>query len=192
MLQMIKTERKLTPFLHYQVEDAGIEVAVDEDLANEDYVAIKTDDYYNSLHLGDTIKSIDYLVTVDCSCDVYVLYLLEFKNVGSPSHLQIKDIVEKFNNTINDFINARFNYIFLNDRYKYRAVHLYLVSDAYRVGERFKSHDEYVKFIERYNSVGRDSLKVDYSLSQRLFRIKNKPCRIKYALPKELMIQKEY
>lgn len=74
--------------------------------------AVKVDDYYAGLRLAAPPKAIDFLVVVDCECDAFVMYLLELKNVSAPKFLLIRDIHEKFQNTIDDFLSRRFGYIF--------------------------------------------------------------------------------
>ena len=89
------------------------------------------------------------VVAVDNSCDSYNLYILEMKNVKEPKFLDIKAIQDKFSTTINDFLSIRFKDIFLSDKYKYKDICLYLVSDAYGVGGSFHSHEEYRKYLEK-------------------------------------------
>ena len=80
MIQQISQERQLTKYTTHKIQDEGIEVSIDPLLSPDDYIAIKVDDYYNGLHLAKTTpKAIDFLVAVDCSCQDYVLYLLELK-----------------------------------------------------------------------------------------------------------------
>lgn len=109
------------------------------------------------------------------------MYILEFKNVNGPEKLNIADIQEKFSNTINLFLNDTFSDIFLNDRFKYKAVKLYLVSDAYNEVGHFKNHSEYLAFRQKINK--RDSLKVDVSLSSKLYKFRGKILRIEYDIP---------
>ncbi len=89
MLQMIKSEVTLKPYLYYVIEDEGIEVEVETTLSEDEYISVKVDDYYNGLHLATPPKSVDFIVVVDCSCNAFVLYILEFKNVKSPAYLNI-------------------------------------------------------------------------------------------------------
>ena len=89
MIQQISQERQLTKYTTHKIQDEGIEVSIDPLLSPDDYIAIKVDDYYNGLHLAKTTpKAIDFLVAVDCSCQDYVLYLLELKNVKTPQAYQ--------------------------------------------------------------------------------------------------------
>lgn len=189
MVNMIKNNPQLGPYLCDCLEDAGIKVEIDPDLTSEDYVAIKVDNYYAGLRLGGiTPKAVDFLVVVDCHCDWYAMYILEFKNVKGPEKLNISDIQEKFTTTINSFLNKTFADIFLNDRFKYRAVKLYLVSDAYGEVGRFKNHDDYLAFRQKINK--RDSLKVDVSLSSKLYKFRGKLLRIEYDIPPNPIISR--
>ena len=45
MVDMIKKDARLAPYLNTALEDAGIEVKIDSTLTPEDYAAIKVDEY---------------------------------------------------------------------------------------------------------------------------------------------------
>lgn len=178
---MIKKDARLAPYLYTSLEDAGIEVEIDSTLTSQDYAAIKVDEYYAGLRVAPTPKAVDFLVVVDCRCDWFAMYILEFKNVNGPEKLSIANIQEKFANTINLFLNDTFSGIFLNDRFKYKAVKLYLVSDAYNEVGYFKNHNEFLAFRQKINK--RDSLKVDVALSSKLYKFRGKILRIEYDIP---------
>lgn len=181
MVNMIKRDARLVPYLRTVIEDSGIAVSVAPNLLQEDYVAIKVDDYYAGLNLQRTPKAVDFIVVVDCQCDWFSMYILEFKNVNGPDKLNITEIQEKFTNTINLFLNDTFADIFKNDRFKYKGIKLYLVSDAYGAVGSFNNHAEFLAFREKINR--RDSLKVDMSLSSKLYRFRGKIVKIEYDIP---------
>ena len=181
MVNMIKRDARLVPYLRTTIEDAGITVNVDPALQEEDYAAIKIDDYYAGLNLKRTPKTVDFIVIVDGKCDWVSMYILEFKNVNGPDKLDITDIQEKFSNTINLFVNDTFADIFNNDRFKYRRIRLYLVSDAYGAVGAYSNHAEFRAFREKINR--RDTLKVDVNLSSKLYRIRGKIVKIDYDIP---------
>lgn len=188
MVNMIKRDARLVPYLRTSIEDAGITVDVDSVLREEDYAAIKIDDYFAGLNLQRTPKAVDFIVVVDCKCDWFALYILEFKNVNGPDKLNINEIQEKFSNTINLFINDTFTGIFNNDRFKYRGIKLYLVSDAYGAVGAFSNHADFLAFRERVNR--RDTLKVDMHLSSKLYRIRGKIVKIEYDIPPNPVISR--
>lgn len=187
MIQKIKEEKTLKPYVRYIIEDAGIEVGVDSKLTEDEYIGVKVDDYYNDLPENPP-KSVDYVVAVDCSCDAYVLYIIEMKNVNSPKHLIISDIHEKFYYTIEDFLKTRYKNIFLDDKIKYKDMKLFLVSDAYGLKGKYEKFEQYRKYLGRVNE--RDTLKVDRSLGSRLFKFRNMVRKIEFDIPPNPVICK--
>ena len=181
MVNMIKRDARLAPYLKTLLEDAGIEIGINPALSTKDFAAIKVDEYYAGLKLPTTPKAVDFVVVVDCQCDCFVMYILELKNVNGPDKLDIAAIQEKFSNTINLFLSDAFSDIFLNDRFKYKGIKLYLISDAYEEVGTFANHAEYLAFREKINK--RDSLKVDMSLSSKLYRFRGKILKIEYDIP---------
>ncbi len=191
MIQKIKNCKELIPYLKKIIADEGIEVGIEECLLPEKIAIIKVDDYYNNLHLSFPPKSIDFVIVVDCECDWYVLYLLELKNVNSPRKLSIKNIQEKFENTINDFLSQRFKNIFTASQYKYKDVKLYLVSDAYGLAGKYGTYAEYKKIQDKKQKIqGRDSLRVDFNLSLKPFKFRGRVCRIDYDIPPNPIIRR--
>lgn len=191
MIHEIKECRELIPYLKEEIKDEGIEVGVEEGLVPEKMAAIKMDDYYNNLHVEMPPKSIDFLVVVDCECSWYALYLLELKNVNSPKKLSIKDIQDKFETAIDNFMSARFEKIFLCERYKYKDIKLYLVSDAYGLNGKYGTFEEYKKIQERRQKIqNRDSLRVDRNLGSKLYKFRGKIYKINYEIPPNPIIKK--
>lgn len=181
MVNMIKKDAHLVPYLTTTIEDTGIEVGLDQRLCPDDFAAIKVDDYYAGLKISTPPKAVDFVVIVDCQCDSFSMYILELKNVNGPGKLNIVDIQEKFSNTINLFLSNTFSYIFLNDRFKYKEIKMYLVSDAYGEAGNFANHSEYLRFRDKVNK--KDTLKVDMSLSEKALSLsrKNSNNRIRYS-----------
>lgn len=168
--------------------DAGIEVSVFSELREEAYVGIKVDNYYHSLQMACPPKSVDFIVSVDCECSAFVLYILELKNVSAPKFLDIKSIQEKFYNTIEDFMKKKFDDIFNNPRYKYKDIKLYLVSNAYQAGPEVSNHAEYQRLRERMGKI--DSLKVEVNLAKKIFLFRNRMLTIQYDIPPNPIINR--
>ena len=188
MVKMIKEERRLAPYLHKKIEDAGVEVEIDCSLSDDDYAAVKVDDYYAGQGIDNQPKAVDFVVSVDCVCDWFALYILELKDVKSPRRLDIAAIQEKFSNTINLFLSTTFKHIFLNDRFKYRAINLYIVSDVYKEVGKYPSHAAAMAMREKLNK--KDTLRVDLSLSEKHYQFRGKILRIQYDIPPNPIIRR--
>jgi hypothetical protein len=188
MIAQIEHEKKLKKYTTRAIEDAGLKIDVDPKLRNDDYIAIKVDDYYNGLKLGgETPKSVDFIVSVDCECNSYVLYVLELKNTKRVS-FQTKEIHEKFETAFEDFMKVRFCHIFQNDSYKYKDVKLYIVSTAYIEAARFGDYANFKMRMTQMNQ--RDTANRDRQMSDRLYRFRGQIYRIQRECPPNPLIQR--
>ena len=116
------------------------------------------------------------------------MYIIEFKDVSSQEGLKIRDIQDKFTTTINDFLSERFKDIFLDDRYNYKDIQLYLVSDAYGLVGKAESYEKYREIQEKLDK--KDSLKVDKGFEEKVYKFRNRLLRIKYEIPPNPIIHK--
>ena len=172
MIQQINSTNELKDCLTHKIEDAGLEIAVDPLLSETEFIGVKVDDYYMGLHLGgETPKAVDFIVSVDCQCDAYVLYILELKKVRSPKAYTTENIIEKFETAIERFMKTEFSNIFLNDKYKYKDVKLYLVTTAYGNAMGQANFEAYYKLLAKTNK--KDTLVNDCKLSSKYFRFRN-------------------
>lgn len=186
MIQTIKQHPKLKRFVHYDIEDAGFRVEVDFQLTDQDYIGIKIDDYYNSLKLsGETPKSVDFIVSVDCDCDAYVLYVIEFKDTKSYTGNEIWD---KFNTTINRFMAEEFKDVFMNDKFKYKDIKLYLVTTANKTALKYSNYQQYITIHNKVH--GKDTLMSDLMLSGKPFFFRGKYLYINREIPPNPIIKK--
>lgn len=189
MIQQINQTDGLKKYITHEIEDAGLAVAVDSKLNLDEYIGIKVDDYYMGLHLrGETPKAVDFIVTVDCQCDAYCLYILELKNVKSPKGYTTKDIIEKFETAIDRFIKEDFKEIFLNDKYKYKEIKLYLVTSAYGKALGQKNYQSYIELLRKINQ--KDTLTNDWTLSNKLFKFQKRILRIEREIPPNSVIKR--
>lgn len=189
MLQQILQTKELQKYLTHEIADAGLQVDVDTALSKNQYIGIKVDEYYMGLHLGnETPKVVDFIVSVDCECDWYQLYVLELKNVSSPRQYTSESILEKFKTAVERFMKEDFKHIFLNDKYKYKALKLYLVTSAYGKAMGMSNFADYAKIKTKINP--RDTLLYDYKLSEKYFRFRNMICKIEREIPPNPIIQR--
>ena len=189
MIQTIAQHSKLSRFTSHKIEDAGIGVDVENRLTQKEYIGVKVDDYYMSLKLrGETPKAVDFIVTVDCQCNAYVLYIIEFKNTNSPQGYTSKDICDKFDTAINRFMAKEFKDVFQNDRFKYKDMKLYLVTSAYKEAVRYGSFQKYIEMRSKVNQ--KDTLVNDMTLSGRIFCFRGMARRIEREIPPNPVISR--
>ena len=188
MIQMIKNHKKLKPYICSEIEDAGMHIDIAGDLGENDYAAIKVDDYYMGQHDATPPKAVDFLTTVDCTCNSYALYILELKNIHSPKNLSMSAVREKFTTTIERFMMEEYRDIFLNDKFKYKLIKLYLVSSLYNAAGQYKNYEEYRKRLEKAGR--RDTLRVDRLMIEKPFRFRNWVLRIEHEIPPNPVIRR--
>ena len=189
MIPKITNDSRLEKYTRHRIEDAGIEVEVEETLTENEYIGIKVDDYYMGLKLqGETPKAVDYIVAVDCDCDNYALYIMEFKNTRSPGEFTSSSVREKFDTAINRFMKKDFKEIFDNDRFKYKGIKLYLVTTAYRDAMKYGNYEEYVRIKKIVEN--KDTLRNDLYLSVKPFYVRGHLLRIQREIPPNPIIRK--
>jgi hypothetical protein len=125
MLENIKAHEILSQFLEDDCCENNICVTFAEDIARENYIIIKVDKYYNSLGLAETPPSLDCLIIRRCLNTGFGLTLVELKDIDSTKRFTIENLKAKFETTINDFIQTRFNVLFID----YKRIELYFVSN---------------------------------------------------------------
>ena len=186
MITAITREKRLKKCLHWDIVDEGVQIDVNPGLTKAEYVGIKVDDYYKDKHLKVIPKAVDFIVAVDCECDWYALYILELKGVKRTTGT--KAIHEKFTNTIEQFMTEEFKDIFLNDRFKYRDVKLYLVTTSYKKAVALGKFDEYQRIRNKVNA--KDTLANDSTLSDKLYFFRVRYYRIEREVPPNPLICK--
>lgn len=103
----------------------------------------------------------------------------------------LTDIHEKFEMTIQDFLSTKFEAIFLADKYKYKDIKLYLISDAYGLAGKYATFNEYKRVQEKRQKIqARDSLRVERHLGGKLYKFKGKIVKINYDIPPNPIIKR--
>ena len=174
MFDEIIQNSELFALIRSKCDENEISVKFDKRLENDEnkYIILKTDAYYNTINFATPLPSVDCLIIVKCdSSQGYDFYLIELKNIKSPSGFNKKNIVKKFQTIIEDFLTKRFGDIFLN--YSINNLYLFFISDPYRKGNL--TDKEYEKIIK--------GLKLEFFQSIKPLIFKGKEAFITPALP---------
>jgi hypothetical protein len=170
MIGRVKQHPQLKSFLAQTCEERGISANMDGDIPAGNYVIIKVDNYYNHQKMSKTPPSIDCLIIQRCSDGSFMIYLIELKNIKSPKGFNSKQILKKFNVTVNDFMSIRFKDIFLHPDFKIKEVRPYFVTNPYRIKDKTTSHR-------------RQGTKMKTLLSMGNFEFNNKTYQLREELP---------
>lgn len=182
MIEAIKSEESLQPFLTDECQENRCAAEIDETIEKEDIAIIKIDDYYNSLKLSKTPPSIDHLITVSREEGDFNLFLVELKDIKSPRYFKVDNIKKKFRTTIDDFMSIKYKVIFLNEVYKINKIRLYFVTDPYD----WTNKDIPKEKLEKV----RKGTKLDLVMQVKPFRFRGKLYQIKHELPNPLITNK--
>lgn len=158
MITKINTHNILSQYVEDTCSENGVCVTFDKDVLPGSYSIIKVDKFYNSLNIEKRPASIDCLIVVKSINLGYGLNLVELKKIDNCKGFEIKNIKEKFETTLFDFIKVRFKIPLDID---YNSVKLFFVTnnELYKrdmglkmevlINLRFKFNDKYLMIIPR-------------------------------------------
>lgn len=158
MIEKIKTHNILSNFIEDTCCENGVCVTFEADISPNSYAIIKVDKYYNSFNIKKRPASIDCLIVRKCVNIGYGLTLVELKNIDNSKGFDLKNMKEKFETTLFDFIKVRFKNILDID---YKEIKLFFVSnnELYKrdlglkmevlINVKFKFNDKYLMIIPR-------------------------------------------
>lgn len=126
MIKKIKAHKILSKYVEDTCCENDVCVTFENDILPSSYSIIKVDKFYNSLNIERRPASVDCLIIRKCITIGYGLTLVELKKIGSSKGFEVKNIKEKFETTLTDFIKVRFK-IPLN--IDYSEVKLYFVTN---------------------------------------------------------------
>lgn len=174
MFDEILQNSDLFELIRYNCSENQISAEFDPQLEEEKYMILKPDAYYNTIKFAAPLPSVDCLIIVKCDLNQgYDFYLIELKNIKSPSGLNIKNIAQKFQTVIDDFLTNRFGSIFLNNQYNINNLYLFFISNLHNYGSTDqKEYDEKVK-----------GLKLKISQLIKPLKFRGKRAEIKPSLP---------
>lgn len=134
LLERLYDNEILAPFLQKECCENGVCITFDSDIAEDNYVVIKVDDYYKSLKLDKIPASPDCLIIRKCVNGGYGLTIGELKNISTADSFKVENMKEKFSTCFDDFISKRFKEYLFED---YQEIKLYFVSNI----EIYKKRD---------------------------------------------------
>jgi hypothetical protein len=172
MINKIKNTKALQPFITDKCEENEVAAEMDETIHPDNYLVLKVDNYYNSLHLANTPPSVDCLVPLKCRDNGFIIHLIELKKIKRPGSFSVKNLYKKFKTTIENFMAKRFKNIFHNEKYyTIKRLELYFVTSSY---------DEKIRRKE-------GTTRMDTLLARPPFRFMRKKYQIKHKLPNPII-----
>ena len=166
LIDDVRNNLEISSFLEQTCCENNIEVSVSSEVNSASICIIKVDKYYNSLNLSQTPPSVDCLILQHCILQNFFFHIVELKSVDKSPRLDINNVIEKFHNTISDFISVRF----FEPIGKYDSVKLKLVLVS-KVGNT--GSDTMLRKILRENSFSYKGLKSIIDLKYSTYTIEN-------------------
>ncbi len=115
LLEKIRNDAVLSKYLSDDCEEAGMCVVLDDRIAENAYVIIKVDNYYNN----EVVKpppSPDCLIIQECAqLETYSIAIVELKSIRSSRRFAVANMTKKFVTCLEDFIDRRFSDYFNRD-----------------------------------------------------------------------------
>lgn len=108
MIKKIKTHKVLSIFVEDTCCENEVCVTFEDGILPTSYAIIKVDKFYNSLKIEKRPASVDCLIVRECVKQGYGLTLVELKKIDNSRGFESKNIIEKFETTLFDFIKVKF------------------------------------------------------------------------------------
>lgn len=175
MITSILQDESLTSIMSNKIKEHNVGLVIDSSYYIDDLldstkiVNLEIDKFYNSQRLANTPPSIDNLVAIKRTDDIYTLYLIELKDVQKMKSIG-RNIEEKFKTTIDDFMAYRYRHIFQKQNIKYTDIKLLLVCNRFKFLGEDITDEQYERKIK--NSI------VEKLLLAKPIKFNNIACRI--------------
>jgi hypothetical protein len=187
MFELIEQSYELCVLLRQSCEENDVGVIIcDEllengELRHEHIKILKVDEYYSSQNFHNPPPAIDCLIIVKEDAGSVSLFLIELRNSRRSSSIKPSAIRPKFETTLRDFMETRFQSVFLSVETVVASIKLWLITVPIEVMN--KGEDYYRKKIKL--SV------IDQYASQKPFRFRGKVCLLEVYLPRPEVCKRE-
>ncbi|MFK7979675.1 MAG: hypothetical protein AB8G86_06815 [Saprospiraceae bacterium] len=139
LINLLNEDEVLQIHIRPECEDEGLCVDFEESIDKNTTIVLKVDDFYNGLNLAETPASIDCLIIQFCGDNTYKLSLVELKNVERARLINPKNLREKFETTLYDFMSNRFRDYFYNEAFDFK-IELILCAGKLQNDNSFRSY----------------------------------------------------
>ncbi|MHB8259456.1 MAG: hypothetical protein ACYDCN_01485 [Bacteroidia bacterium] len=130
LIQELKNSQVVANFLCDVCSERGFSADINNVISQDDHVIIKVDDYYNSL--GTKVPaSPDCLIVIKCADGNFTIFIVELKDIANQHGFSNKNIREKFETCLNDFMQNVLRSHFVESQYIFNKIELYFVTDPY-------------------------------------------------------------
>lgn len=124
-MERIRNDETLAKYLSDDCEEEGVCVVFDDKVANDSYIIVKVDQYYNA-EVTKPPPSPDCLIVQQCAkVETYAITIVELKSISSSHNFTVDNMTGKFETCLNDFMEHRFKHYFNRD---YVKIDLFFVS----------------------------------------------------------------
>jgi len=139
LINLLNEDEILQEYIKPECEDEGLCVDFEETIDRNTTLVLKVDDFYNDFNIADRPASVDCLIIQFCSENNYKLFLIELKNVERAQKIDRKNLREKFETTLYDFMSNRFRSYFYREVFDLK-IELILCAGKLQNDNSFKSY----------------------------------------------------
>jgi len=139
LINLLNEDEVLQVHIKPECEDEGLCVDFEASIDRNTTLVLKVDDFYNDLNIANRPASIDCLIVQFCSGNNYKLSLIELKNVERAQNIDRKNLREKFETTLYDFMSDKFRNYFYNEAFDLK-IELILCAGKLQNDNSFKSY----------------------------------------------------
>lgn len=179
MISEILNHSELKKIIVKCCSENNVEATISSNIDKADFVILKIDKYYTSLLLANTPKSVDCLIVLRCDDNTFMLFIIELRDIKNLAGFSAKEIYQKFETTINNFLREKFSEFFFSDNYDIKDLKLLFITDPLNIQNKKYTLNQIKNRIQ--------GTKIEILLLMRPFKFGSRYYSISYEVPNPII-----